>query len=255
MTLSPLRSTLLEPIPHGFFTRDGGVSTGIYASLNCGFGSADERDAVAENRARVAATLGRHDSDLVTVHQVHGTEVAQVTTPWQPVDAPKADGLVTNRPGIVLGVLAADCAPVLLADREHGVIGAAHAGSRGARNGIVDSVVAAMIGLGARLERIAVAIGPCIGPESYEVGSEFVESFTSIDAANVAYFTELDKTNHAYFDLPRYLADRIKRLGVGAVSVQNLDTVPDENRCFSWRRTSKAGLTEYGRMLSAVSLG
>jgi YfiH family protein len=255
MTLVPLRSSLLEPIPHGFFTRDGGVSTGIYASLNCGFGSADDRDAVAENRARVATTLGRRQHDLVTVHQVHGTEVAQVTAAWQPADAPKADGLVTDRPGIVLGVLAADCAPVLLADHEQGVIGAAHAGSRGAREGIVDNVVQAMIGLGARLERIAVAIGPCIGPESYEVGGDFVASFTAIDAANAAYFTPLDETNHSYFDLPRYLADRIRRLGVGAVSVQNLDTVPDENRCFSWRRTSKAGLTEYGRMLSVVSLG
>ncbi len=253
MTVSPLRSSLLDTTPHGFFTRDGGVSTGIYSSLNCGFGSADDRAAVAENRARVAQTLGRRPDDLVTVHQVHGTDVARVTIPWQPGDAPKADGLVTDRPGIVLGVLAADCAPVLLADQTRGVIGAAHAGSRGAKGGIVDSVIEAMIELGARREHIAAAIGPCIGPASYEVGPEFVTGFMADTAGNAGYFTPSEREGHAYFNLPGYLADRIRALGV-VVSVQGVDTVPEINRCFSWRRTSKAGLTEYGRMLSAVTL-
>jgi YfiH family protein len=253
MTLSPLRSALLDTTPHGFFTRDGGVSTGIYASLNCGFGSADDREAVAKNRARVAQILGRSPSDLVTVHQVHGINVARVTTPWQPGDAPKADGLVTDRPGVVLGVLAADCAPVLLADQTQGIIGAAHAGSRGARGGIVDRVIETMIELGARREHIVAAIGPCIGPASYEVGPEFVAGFMEDAAGNAEYFTPSEREGHAYFNLPGYLADRIRALGI-VVSVQGVDTVPETNRCFSWRRTSKAGLTGYGRMLSAVTL-
>jgi YfiH family protein len=253
MGLSPLQSSLLDAIPHGFFTRDGGVSDGIYASLNCGFGSADARDAVAENRSRVAQALGRQSADLVTVHQVHGTDVARVTAPWRPGDAPKADGLVTDRPGIVLGVLAADCAPVLLADLTQGVIGAAHAGSRGARSGVVDCVIETMVALGARREHIVAAIGPCIGPASYEVGPEFVAGFIEDTAANAGYFAPAEREGHAYFNLPGYLADRIRALGV-AVSVQGLDTVPEANRCFSWRRTSKAGLTEYGRMLSAITL-
>src|ERR1700722_17497210 len=175
-------------LQHGFFTRQGGVSTGIYASLNCGLGSADEPAHLAGNRARCADMLGVAPAGLVTAYQVHGIEVAEVTATWTPGNGPKADALVTTRRGVALGILTADCTPILLADREAGVIGAAHAGWKGAKAGVTDAVVAAMIRLGATAGNIVAAIGPVIGPASYEVGPEFRQGFVDDDPGAAVFF-------------------------------------------------------------------
>jgi hypothetical protein len=244
----------LDGIRHGFFTRQGGVSTGIYAALNCGFGSDDERASVAENRSRVAGALGATTDQLVTVHQVHGTTVARVDRPWIPADAPRADGLVCRQPGIVLGILAADCAPVLLADATAGVIGAAHAGWKGALTGIVEATITAMEAEGAIRARIVAAIGPCIGPASYEVGLEFEARFTAIDAANRRFFGPGRLPDKCQFDLPGYLSARLGTLGLADVQTLGLDTLSDPARWFSYRRTCLAREPDYGRQISAITL-
>jgi YfiH family protein len=242
-------------VRHGFFTRQGGVSAGLYSSLNCGFGSGDERAAVAENRARVAGALGGPADGLVTVHQVHGTAVAQVDRPWRPDAAPKADALVTRTPGVVLGILAADCAPVLLADAEAGVIGAAHAGWRGALAGVVEAAVAAMEQIGATRARIVAAIGPCIGAASYEVGADFADRFIAEDAANRRFFTQGRVPDKRQFDLPGYLAGRLAGVGLARVDALGLDTLSDPARWFSYRRSCLAHEPDYGRQISAIMLG
>lgn len=239
---------------HGFFTRAGGVSDGIYGSLNCGLGSGDRREAVIENRRRAAAAFDRPAEDLVTLHQVHGAEAVHVTTPWVPGAGPRADAMVTDRAGIVLGILTADCAPVLFADDRAGVIGAAHAGWRGARDGVVAATVAAMERLGARRDRIAAAVGPCIGRLSYEVGPEFPASFVAQDAANAAFFRPAPRAGHFLFDLPGYLARRLAGLGLAAVAVSDDDTCADPDRFFSYRRSCRRGEPDYGRGLSAIVL-
>jgi len=244
----------LAGLRHGFFTRQGGVSRGIYASLNCGFGSADDHAMVAENRRRVATALGSAVERLVTVHQVHGVTVAQVDEPWAPGAAPRADGLVTRRPGIVLGILAADCAPVLLADPAAGVIGAAHAGWKGALAGVIEATVAAMEALGATRAHIAAAIGPCIGPASYEVGLEFAARFVAADAANQRFFAAGRQPDKRQFDLPGYLLARLGTLGLGAVEAVGPDTLGDPARWFSYRRSCLDRESDYGRQLSAISL-
>lgn len=252
MSLAPLTSPLLSDLPHGFFTRNGGISKGIYESLNCGFGSDDNKIAVGENRARIAKHLGA--THLLTVHQIHSADVVTVTEPWLPDAAPRADGLVTKTPGIALGVLAADCAPLLFADSAAGVIGAAHAGWRGAFGGVAARTVEAMVALGAKRANISCAIGPCIGPASYEVSLDFMNTFIDADENNVEFFIPAEREGHAMFDLPGYLVKQIGKLRIAGVEWVEADTLPDTGRFYSYRRVTLAGGGDYGRQLSAISL-
>lgn len=243
----------LPGLSHGFFPRTGGVSEGIFASRNCGFGSGDRRDAVAENRDRCRRELGPAET-LLTVHQVHSPEVATVTEPWTPETAPRADAMVTDRPGLALGILTADCAPILFADAEAGVVGAAHAGWKGALGGVTDATVAAMRALGAVPERIAAVVGPCIGPDSYEVGPEFRDRFLAEDPDSAGFFRIPGAGARPHFDLPGYVAARLRRAGLRQVTVTGLDTLADENRFFSYRRTTLRKELDYGRQISAILL-
>ncbi|HEX3484964.1 MAG TPA: peptidoglycan editing factor PgeF [Micropepsaceae bacterium] len=240
-------------IAHGFFGRQGGVSEGIYASLNCGPGSKDTSDAVMENRRRAAQAVSP-DARLVTLYQIHSPEVVTVSETWEIAENPKADGMVTNRPGIALGVLAADCAPVLLADREAGVIGAAHAGWNGAFSGVTDSVLDAMIRLGASPERIHAAIGPCIGQASYEVGPEFEARFREADPDNARFFVASAQPDHWQFDLPGYVAHRLRLGGVQSPEILEACTYTREADFFSYRRATHRKEPDYGRQLSAIML-
>jgi YfiH family protein len=241
-------------VRHGFFTRAGGASGGLYASNNCGFGSGDDPLNVVENRRRSVARLGLGGDALVTVYQVHGVDVAHATKPWQPGEAPRADALVCDRPGIALGILTADCAPILLADRRARVIGAAHAGWRGALQGVAEAAVAAMAKLGARPERIAAAIGPCIAQASYEVGPGFPRPFLEQDAASAEFFRPASRAGHCMFDLPGYLARRLGALGLARVEAVRADTCADAARFFSYRRATRLGEPDYGRNLSVIVL-
>jgi purine-nucleoside/S-methyl-5'-thioadenosine phosphorylase / adenosine deaminase len=242
-----------DAIRHAFFTREGGVSGGVFASLNCGFGSADDPDKVARNRAIAMDELGLPDDRLVTCYQVHSATVLRVGHPWRREDAPRADGMVTDRPGIALGVLAADCAPVLFSDPEAGVIGAAHGGWRGALHGVMEATVAAMTALGAAPASIRAGIGPCIAQESYEVGPEFPGRFAAIDATSGGFFMSAARQGHFRFDLPGYIAHRLARLGLAAVGCAAHDTVADPERFFSYRRACLAGERDYGRALAAIA--
>ncbi len=251
ITLSALNDFIR--IRHGFFTREGGVSEGIYASLNCGPGSRDRPEAVAENRARAMAMMGMAPESLHTVHQIHGAEVVVVDRPWTAETRPKADAMVTNRPGVALGILTADCAPVLLADGKAGVVAAAHAGWRGAVGGVVENTLKAMLALGARTETIVAAIGPCIGHRNYEVGPEFPAPFLAEEPANSDFFAPSPRNpGHHLFDLPGYLSRKLSRLGVHEVTRVPADTVRDEARFFSYRRATQRGESDYGRQLSAI---
>lgn len=244
----------LDGVQHRFFTRHGGVSAGLYSSLNCGYGSGDSPDNVRENRRRVAEHFALDEPDLLTVHQFHSTDVLTVASDrWTSPGAPKADALVTDRPGVVLGVMAADCAPVLLADGEAGVIGAAHAGWRGALGGIVEATIVAMERLGARRDRLRAVIGPCIGRDSYEVGPEFPAPFLAQDKDNEAFFRDARRTGHFMFDLAGYLAHRIARFGVAATATGH-DTLTGTEDFFSYRRNTLSGVRDYGRGLSAIAL-
>ena len=240
-------------IAHAFFGRRGGVSDGVYATLNCGPGSSDVRERVIENRRRAIATLSS-GARLVTLYQVHGAEVVPVTEPWPIERNPKADALVTNQPGIALGILTADCAPILLSDPEALVIGAAHTGWGGAISGVTDSVIAAMVKLGAHMDRIRAAIGPCISQPAYEVGPEFEARFVAQDAANQRFFTPSARAGHWQFDLPGYVAQRIARAGVEAVETLGACTYAREDDFFSYRRTTHRKEPDYGRQLSAIAL-
>ncbi len=250
--IAPVRAAGLSAVPHGFFTRAGGVSTGLYAQLNCGPGSSDDPHAVQENRRRVATALGAAYG-LATLYQVHGREVVTVTGDYDIGQRPKADGLVTARRGIALGVLSADCAPVLFADAVAGVIGACHAGWRGALAGVTDATVAAMEALGAQRNRIAAAIGPCIGQPSYEVSAPFRAEFLAADIGNDRFFGPGKRDGHWQFDLPGYLMQRLKTAGISAESL-GLDTCSDPARFFSYRRMTLAGEADYGRQVSAIAL-
>lgn len=245
--------TALGRVRHGFFTREGGVSSGLFSSLNCGFGSSDDAAAVAENRRRATVSLGAADDALTTVYQVHGTAVVPVETGWDHGDAPKADGMVTNREGVVLGILTADCAPVLFADEQAGVIGACHAGWRGALDGIVEATVTAMEGLGARRRGIHAAIGPCIAQQSYQVGPEFRDRFLDANADTTRFF-EADDGDRFRFDLPGYVADRLKGSHIGTVGTTDSDTCAETGRLFSYRRSTLSGEADFGRALSAITL-
>lgn len=240
-------------IMHGFFGRKGGVSTGIYDSLNCGPGSADARVSVIENRARATSALAS-DARLVTLYQIHSAQAVTVDAPWEIADNPKADAFATNKSGIVLGILTADCAPILLADPQAHVIGAAHAGWGGAFADVAESAVAAMERLGAKRERITAAIGPCISQPSYEVGPEFKPRFLAADPVNEKFFEPSQRTGHWQFDLPAYVAHRLRQSGIGTVETISRCTYIDEADYFSYRRTTHRKEPDYGRQLSAIML-
>jgi YfiH family protein len=240
----------LDPCPHGFFTRAGGVSTGIYAGLNCGRGSRDDPGAVDENRARVAAALGVAPERLLTVHQVHSARAVVADGPWSGAP-PEADAVVTRAPGLAVAALAADCAPVLLADAHAGVVGAAHAGWRGALDGVLEAAVEAMIGLGARRERIAAAVGPCISQAAYEVGPEFVERFLDEDRGFARWFAG-GRGDRSVFDLPGFALGRLRAAGVERCVWTGHCTHGAPARFFSYRRSVQAGEGDYGRNISAI---
>jgi YfiH family protein len=241
-------------IAHGFFGRQGGYSTGIFASLNCGLGSGDERAVVLRNRGVVAQSLGGHEADIVTAHQVHSAEAMIVTHLFGHDHRPQLDGLVTNVPGIILGTLTADCGPVLFADAAAGVIGAAHAGWKGALTGITDATVAQMEALGAERSRVVAVLGPTISQRAYEVGTEFRARFLAADAATARYFTDSLKIGHYMFDLPRYLVERMRRFGIGTVIDSGLCTYSDEAGYFSYRRATHRHEADYGRQIAAITL-
>jgi YfiH family protein len=248
---------LLQAAPgvaHGFFTRHGGDSVGLYESNNCAFGAADDAERVARNRSACVARLGLGPASLVTVKQRHTADVVVVERPWAWHDAPVADALVTATPGLALGVLTADCVPVLLADSDAGVVAAAHAGWRGAFDGVIAATVAAMGRLGARTGAIRAAIGPAIGPASYQVGPEFVARFLDRDAALARYFSPSAPAGHAQFDLIGYVRAALAEAGVAHIGGGLWDTCGDERQFFSYRRSVLRKEPDYGRQLSMIAL-
>lgn len=254
----PVRSALLDdssagtPIVHGFFNRAGGVSEGLYEGLNVGLGSNDNRDHVMENRARVSGWFGLGPDRLVTVHQVHSPNV-HIATAGNRAERPQADALVTNTPGLVIGVLTADCGPVLFADPEAGVVGAAHAGWRGAFEGVLESTIAAMETLGAARSRTVAVLGPSISQNNYEVGPEFVDRFTGQDPAHETYFTASGRPGHALFDLKRFTLDRLTAAGLKADMLADC-TYADETAWYSYRRATHRNEPDYGRQISAIAI-
>jgi len=247
-----IRAPVLGEVAHGFLGRHGGVSTGDLAGLNVGFGSSDDRTAIDENRRRaIAAVLP--GAELATVHQVHSATVVQVERPWPQGERPRADGMVTDRPNLLLGILTADCAPVLFADAEAGVIGAAHAGWRGALAGVTDATIAAMEQLGAQRQRIAAAIGPCIAQASYEVGEDFRAQFANQEPGSERFFIE-SATGKPHFDLQGYLVHRLLAAGIEEVEALQLDTYEDPDRFYSYRRATHRGEPDYGRQVSLIGL-
>ena len=247
-----IRASVLGSLPHGFLGRAGGVSAGELAGLNVGYGSKDDKESIDENRRRAVAAL-LPGAELATVHQIHSPRVAVAEQAW-PIDArPHADAMVADRPGLLLGILTADCAPVLLADPQGGVIGAAHAGWRGALAGVTDATIAAMEQLGARRERIAAAVGPCIGQPKYEVDPDFRARFVGEDVANARFFAD-GGTGKPHFDLEGYVVQRLQRAGIAAVEALHLDTYGDAARFYSYRRATHLGEADYGRQLSAIGL-
>ena len=251
MTVEVVRSSLLG-VPHGFLGRRGGVSEGVCAGLNVGWGSDDDRAAIAENRRRAVDAVAP-GARLVTVHQVHSPTALIATEPWPDDARPQDDAIATDRRGLALGILTADCAPVLLADAEAGVIGAAHAGWKGAFGGVVESVVGAMESLGARRERIAAAVGPAIARRSYEVDETFYRRFAEADPANDRFFTP-GRDGHHQFDLEGFVAARLAEAGINRVEALGLDTYSDPDRFFSYRRATHRGEPDYGRQISLIAL-
>jgi polyphenol oxidase len=254
---APLRAAALAALPgvrHGFFTRLGGMSGGVYAGLNCGYGSSDDRATVRENRTRAAAALGRREEDIVTVHQVHSGTAVTVTEPWQWDAAPRADGLATRLPGVMLAIMTADCAPILFADAHARVVGAAHAGWRGAKAGIAEATVKEMEALGAARSRIRAAVGPTIGLACYEVDLTFHDLFIAEAPGMERFFRPGADAGHRQFDLPGYVADRLDGLGLAAVERLDHDTYSDPARLFSFRRATHRGEADYGRQISAIAL-
>ncbi|MEQ8440460.1 MAG: peptidoglycan editing factor PgeF [Alphaproteobacteria bacterium] len=264
MTTGPLAltSTALSEhgIAHGFFTRAGGVSGGMYAGLNIGIGSSDDPENVAQNRALAAESLGVSADGLISLYQVHGDRVEMVERPFGPDDRPRADGAVTATPGLALGIATADCAPVLFADPGNGVVGACHAGWKGAFLGIVEATVAAMERAGADRAAIRGVLGPCIHQKSYEVGPEFRDRFLAEDAAHDRFFAPSDRDGHYRFDLPAFVLFRLAQSEIGAIDHVAADTYADPDRFFSYRRATHReernsfGEIDYGRLLSAIAL-
>ncbi len=239
------------PSRHGFFTRKGGASSGIFAGLNCGFGSSDQAEIVAINRARVADSLGLGDEALLSVHQVHSPDVVTVTGPL--AERPRADAMVTRIPGVALSVLTADCQPVLFSDPEAGVIGAAHAGWRGAMEGVLEATVDAMVALGAQRKTIRAVIGPTISQAAYEVTAEFLDTFLAEDRDNARFFAN-GQNGRYQFDLPAYGLHRLRSAGVGQAEWTRHCTYSDPERFFSYRRTTHAAEADYGRLIAAIRL-
>lgn len=241
-------------IRHAFFTREGGVSEGIYTSLNGGLGSNDDPAAIAGNRARMAQHLDVAPDHLVSLWQVHSADVAIVTGPWQG-ERPKADAMVTVSQNVALGISTADCGPILFADSQARVIGAAHSGWKGAFSGIVGATVTEMEKLGARRERIVAVLGPTISARAYEVGPEFIERFKAENATYARFFTASERAAHAMFDLPAFIGLKAQEAGIGRFANMDLCTYGDEQRFFSYRRTTHRGEPDYGRLISAITLG
>ncbi len=252
MIESGLLSDESGAIRHGFFTRQGGVSEGLYASLNVGLGSGDVQDRVRENRARVARRLGGDPAGLLTVRQVHSPRAIIAETPWPAEAPPEADAIVTRTPGLVIGALSADCTPVLFADHEAKIVGAAHAGWRGALTGVLEATIDAMESLGARVERMRAAIGPTIGQAAYEVGRDFEARFLDADPANASFFISGRDEGHVQFDLPGYCLKRLESRGVVMAELLPHCTCSDESRFFSFRRSVHRNEPDYGRQISAI---
>ena len=248
-----IRSALLGDIPHGFLGRRGGVSEGVCAGLNVGYGSGDDPASIDENR-RLAVDAVASGARLVTAYQIHSPEVVVVADPWGDDRRPQADALVTDRPGLALGILTADCTPVLLADPQAGVVGAAHAGWKGAFGGVLEQSVAAMERLGAERGRILAAVGPTIGRKSYEVDEAFLQRFTAADEDNDLFFTA-GRSGHHLFDLEGYVLARLARAGVKRIEALGLDTYADPSRFYSYRRATHRGEPSYGRQISIIALG
>ena len=251
MTLEILTSDALTPLRHGFFTRHGGASSGVFAGLNCGSGSSDQREVVAINRARVADAMGVAPDHLLGVHQIHSKDVVTAAAPL--AEKPRADALVTNTPGLALSVLTADCQPVLFADAQAGVIGAAHAGWRGALDGILTATVDAMVDLGASREGITAVIGPSISQSAYEVGPEFIDEFLAQDPEYARYFAQ-GAGDKMQFDLPGFGLNRLRAAGVGHAEWTRHCTYSDPARFYSYRRTTHAKEADYGRLIAAITL-
>jgi YfiH family protein len=239
---------------HGFFTRRGGVSGGPFASLNCSLSGGDTREAVLTNRARVARAIGAEPDRLVGLHQVHGADVVEVARPWLPGQGPRADALVTTRTGIALGVITADCAPILLVDPRAGVVGAAHAGWRGAVAGVIECTVAAMARLGAEPASTVAVIGPCIGQSSYEVGADMRDAVLGRDPNDARFFATGRCEGRWQFDLGGYCGTRLTAAGIGSVYVLGIDTAADEQAFFSYRRRTLGGGGPIGHQISVIML-
>lgn len=239
---------------HGFFTREGGYSSGSFTSLNCGFGSGDDVAIVARNRAAVADALSIGPRNLLTVYQEHSPEVVTVTETWKPQSAPIADAMVTKEPAVAIGVLTADCAPILFAERAGKVIGVAHAGWKGALTGVTDATIRAMEALGADRAKIAAVIGPAISADAYEIGPEFHRRFLAADQANAVFFKPARRNGHFMFDLPGYLSARLRQAGIASVADLALCTYTDDKRFFSYRRAGHRNEPEYGRLISAIAI-
>jgi YfiH family protein len=241
-------------VSHGFFTREGGHSRGLFASLNCGMGSGDDKEIVRRNRAIVAEALSVAEPHLITAYQVHSPDVIVVEGPWAGGERPRADGMATKTRGLAIGVLAADCGPVLFSDAQAGVIGAAHAGWKGALAGVTGRTLDAMERLGAKRARTVAVVGPMISSAAYEVGPEFPERFLDDDRANKRFFAASARAGHTMFDLAGYLEARLKREGAGEVVKLGLCTFSDEARFFSYRRATHRAEKDYGRQISAIAL-
>lgn len=244
----------LDGIRHAFFTRDGGVSHGVYATLNGGVGSNDAPDKVAENRSRMAAALGVAPDRFLTAYQIHSPDVVVAEEPWSRDNRPRADAIVTRTPRLAVGVSTADCGPLLFADAQARVVGAAHAGWRGAFTGVIEATVAAMERLGAARDHIVAALGPTIRQPNYEVGPEFVARFLAADAANARFFAASPRAGHAMFDLAGYIAARVQHAGLVNFEDLGLCTYAEPERFFSYRRTTKRGEPDYGRHINAIAL-
>jgi polyphenol oxidase len=247
-----IRSRLLEGVPHGFLGRRGGVSEGICGGLNVGHGSGDDPALIAENRRRAVEAVAP-GAELATAYQIHSAEVVEVTRAWPHDERPQADAMVTRRPGVALGILTADCTPVLFADREAGVVGAAHAGWKGAYGGVLHNIVQVMTRLGAEPSRIVAAVGPTIGRKSYEVDEGFFRRFLDADEDNDLFFTD-GRPGHYQFDLEGYVLARLAAAGVRRIEALGLDTYSDESRFYSYRRATHRGEPTYGRQISIIAL-
>ncbi len=245
-----VRAAALDGVAHGFLGRRGGISRGLVAGLNAGFGADDDAAAVAENRARAVAAV-MPGAVLVAPYQVHSAKAVIVDQPWAVDARPRADAVVTDRPGLVLGIVTADCAPILLADRAAGVVGAAHAGWRGAHDGVIAATIEAMEKLGAQPARINAAIGPCIAQSSYEVDLGFRQNFTGSDEGR---FFAVGKAGHFQFDLEAYVAERLKHSGIGVIERLGLDTYSDEASYYSYRRATHRAEPTYGRQISLIGI-